>query len=581
MLEELKIKNFALIKELAVKFTHGLNILTGETGAGKSIIIDALGGILGEKMTTGHIRSGEDKAIIEGYFILEANTMVEKVLDEMGIEVEGRYLYLRRELNSDGKGRSFINGVMLPTSKLREIGALLVDIHGQNEHQAILKVPTHLLILDNFGFQQGLLEKRKELSAIFDTMMELQEILKNLELFSKDREGRIELLQYAVQEITEARLRPGEEEELLRDAKRFSGSEKLFEELKKVYDLLLGSDHGRGILEGLEKSDKILQGTVETDNSLHVYQAQVQEALYQIQDLSQSLRTYIDGIDFSKESLEEIEARLDLISKFKKKYKAATISEILEYHKKAVRELDSINLGEKEIEETREKLKNIIRDFTRKSADVSNLRLEAATLLESRINQELKDLAMENTGFKVNLNRLAEEGSPVIINNTPLKFFRYGIDHAEFYISAGKDEKLLPLRKIASGGEMSRIMLALKKLIIDMVEPQSMIFDEVDAGIGGKVAERIGNKLRELSLKGQIICITHLPQIASKADIHFMVTKNQDSEKRVLTGIKRLTNKERVMEIARMMAGEQITDLTVQHATEMLKQTEETRYSQF
>lgn len=570
MLEELKIKNFALIKDLSIKFTRGLNILTGETGAGKSIIIDALSAILGEKMTTRHIRSGEKKAVIEGSFLLEPNTMVEALLDNMGIEVEGRYLYIRRELVSDGRGRSFMNGNILPTSKLKEVGNLLVDIHGQNEHQAILKVHNHLLILDNFGIEKNLEKRRKTLSKIHENIIKFSEILANLELSSREKEEKKDYLIFSINEIKEAKLKPGEDEELAKEAKLLAGSEKLAEELHLVYNYFQGDEEQTGILANLDKTEKILSIARETDNDLQGSHSQVQEALYQLEDASSFIRLYLDSFDFSKERQEEVENRLDLISTLKKKYKAETVRQLLEYREKAGEELESINLSDKEINETKEKLNQSIQEYIKKGADLSNLRLEMATVLEGKMNEELKDLVMANTRFKINLRRTQDPESIIIINGQPLKFSKNGIDDIEFFISAGSEEVPRPLRKVASGGEMSRLMLALKKLIIDTAEPQSMIFDEVDAGIGGKVAERIGRKLKALSTKGQTICITHLPQIAALADIQFNVVKIVDDDKRVLTGIKRLTNKERVLEIARMMAGEQITDITIQHAKEML-----------
>lgn len=570
MLEELKIKNFALIKDLSIKFTRGLNILTGETGAGKSIIIDALSAILGEKMTTRHIRSGEKKAVIEGSFLLEPNTMVEALLDNMGIEVEGRYLYIRRELVSDGRGRSFMNGNILPTSKLKEVGNLLVDIHGQNEHQAILKVHNHLLILDNFGIEKNLEKRRKTLSKIHENIIKFSEILANLELSSREKEEKKDYLIFSINEIKEAKLKPGEDEELAKEAKLLAGSEKLAEELHLVYNYFQGDEEQTGILANLDKTEKILSIARETDNDLQGSHSQVQEALYQLEDASSFIRLYLDSFDFSKERQEEVENRLDLISTLKKKYKAETVRQLLEYREKAGEELESINLSDKEINETKEKLNQSIQEYIKKGADLSNLRLEMATVLEGKMNEELKDLVMANTRFKINLRRTQDPESVIIINGQPLKFSKNGIDDIEFFISAGSEEVPRPLRKVASGGEMSRLMLALKKLIIDTAEPQSMIFDEVDAGIGGKVAERIGRKLKALSTKGQTICITHLPQIAALADIQFNVVKIVDDDKRVLTGIKRLTNKERVLEIARMMAGEQITDITIQHAKEML-----------
>lgn len=572
MLEEIKIKNFALIKDLSIRFTSGLNILTGETGAGKSIIIDALGAILGEKVTTAMIRSGEEKAIVEGSFILEPNTEAEKLLDRMGVEVEGRYVNIRREFSSEGRGRSFINGVMLPSSKIRDVGLLLVDIHGQNEHQAILKVQNHLNILDFMGAGDDLWKKREVFENDHKKWQGLREKLKSLEINSQEREDRIELLNFAIDEIEESDFKSGEEEVLKSEAKRLAGSEKLFAELKEAYALFFGSeDESSGILDLLSKAEKVLSNAVETDDRLHPVFVQVQESYFRAQDAAKSISNHSDQIEFSPERLNEVEERLDALQKLYKKYKVVSINELNEYLAKARKELESINLGEENIKKTRDEIKRLETELTAQAVFLSKLRAKVALELEDLMNRELKDLVMENTRFQVHiLQQEDDEESPINVDGKKMKCYRHGMDYVEYYIAAGSNEKMRPLRKIASGGEMSRLMLALKKLIIEKVEPQSMVFDEVDSGVGGRVAERIGKKLKILSKSGQTICITHLPQIAAMADIQFKVMKVKDVDERVITTVKRLTRKERIVEIARMMSGEEITDVTLQHAQEML-----------
>ncbi len=582
MLEEIKIKNFALIKDLSLRFTNGLNILTGETGAGKSIIIDALGAILGEKVTIGMIRSGEEKAIIEGSFILEPNTQAERLLEEMGVEVEGRFVNIRREFSIEGRSRSFINGVILPSSKIRDVGLLLVDIHGQNEHQAILKVQNHLNILDFMGTADQLWQKRNEFRDLFEKRSELLDLLAGLESSSQEKEAKVELLSFAIEEISSHRFVSGEEEELKTEARRLAGSEKLFAELKEAHSLLFGTEESSGaMLQMLTRLEKVLSNAVETDARLHPSLIQVQESLYRLEESARLVSDAIDQIEFSPQRLDEVEERLDALQKLYRKYKVGSISELLEYQQKAERELESISFSEEKIRKTREELESLVVKMTELGKELSSLRQKVARRLESEMNQELKDLMMENTRFEVVIQQVSvedeaddsEEGgskSQFLFEGNPVRIFRNGFDYVEYYIAAGSKEKPRPLRKIASGGEMSRLMLALKKLIIDKVEPQSMVFDEVDSGVGGKVAERIGRKLRALSRKGQTICITHLPQIAAMADIQFKVMKLIDSDQRTITTVKRLTSKERIEEIARMMSGEEITDVTRKHAEEMI-----------
>ncbi len=571
MLQEMKIKNFALIKEISIRFAHGLNILTGETGAGKSIIIDALSAILGEKMTVNFIRSGEDRSVIEGTFLLEPDTQAERLLDEMGIEVEGRIVVIRRELGRDGKGRSFINGVRLPTSKLKDVGNLLVDIHGQNEHQAILRVQNHLDILDLYGQNEGLMQQREKIKALYKKYTDLSQILKDLQANSHDKEMRAELLGHAVQELQEANILSGEEEELKSEARRLSGAEKLFSELSQAHQALNGAEsEEENVMSMLGKAETFLQAGSETDDRLLPLVSQLQESLFQIQDVNQNLGQYLDKIEFSPQRLEEVESRLDLMSKLLIKYKAKDVQELLEYQKKAQRELDHINLSDEQIQNTRQDLRDLESEYSGQAEQLSEKRKSVAQILEQQVNLELKELVMENTLFRVQIDQIKDEQSAIQYGTNTVRFASYGVDQVEFFIAAGAKEQLKPLRKIASGGEMSRIMLAIKKLIIDKVEPQSMVFDEVDAGVGGKVAERVGRKLKALSKGAQVICITHLPQIAAMADIQFFIAKDKDADGRMITQLKRLTKKEREQEIARMMSGEKITDLTLQHAREMI-----------
>jgi DNA repair protein RecN (Recombination protein N) len=297
----------------------------------------------------------------------------------------------------------------------------------------------------------------------------------------------------------------------------------------------------------------------------------MQEIQYQLEDIGQTVRDNMEKIDFSPSRLEEVESRLDLISRLCKKYKVKDSAKLLEYKANAERELENINLSEEQIQKAKDDLARKQREYTEKAADLSNLRLEVARSLEQQMDEELADLAMERTRFHIKIEREEQEDSPVRIGGQGYKAFASGIDHVEFFIAAGEKETLRPLKKIASGGEMSRLMLSLKKIIIDKVEPQSMVFDEVDSGIGGKVAERVGQKLRGLSNKAQVVCITHLPQIAAMADIQFSVAKEEDEEGRVVTQLKRLTAKERQEEIARMLGGEKITELTREHAKELIE----------
>ena len=566
MLLELKINNFILIDDLKLKFDRGLNILTGETGAGKSILIDALSGVLGEKMTTDMIRAGNERAILEGVFDITKLPQVKSLLDESGIDYDNNILVQRRELYTSGKGRCFANSTQIPITKLKELSEYLVDIHGQNEHQSIVKTSRHRELLDSFG---GLEDKVSKVNELYGKLNNLQERIDSFKIDEREKARRIEYLSFAIKEIESAKLVPGEEQTLETEESILSNAEKLFEEINNSSGILKNDS---GVIQNLKKVERSLLSVSEYDPAISNTLDTIRSALYQLEDASSFLRGYEKNIDFSPQRINEVEARLSLISGLKKKY-GNTIEEILEYLKKSKEELNTISTSDEEIGKLSEEYKAAVKETKAVAFDLSDSRKLAAKSLEEKVISELKDLGMDGTVFRISIQRDFSPDGKIEKDNKTYVLYPHGLDRIEFLISANEGEDLKQLKKVASGGEMSRIMLALKKVILSADIVDTLIFDEVDAGIGGKTAEIVGRKLKSLAGDRQVLVITHLAQIAAMSDNHYTVSKEKINE-RVTTGVKNLNKAEKTKEIARMLAGEKITEISLKHAQEMIALSE-------
>ncbi len=562
MLLELKINNFILIDELKLKFNKGLNILTGETGTGKSILIDALSGVLGEKMTTDMIRTGHERAILEGIFDISNLPQVKSLLDESGIDYDNDVLVQRRELYSSGKGRCFSNSAQIPIAKLKEISEYLVDIHGQNEHQSIIKTARHRELLDSFGRLEDLVGR---VNGLYNKLNNLQERIDSFKIDEKEKTRRIEYLGFAIKEIEAARLAQGEEQSLETESSILSNAEKLFEEINNSSGLLKNDG---GVIQSLKKVERNLLSVSEYDPAISGALDSIREALYSIEDVSSFLRGYESNIDFSPQRINEVEARLSLISSLKKKY-GNSIDEIIEYLKKSKEELKTISTSDEEIERLMDEYKTAVKETKLVAFDLSDKRKQAAKVLEEKVISELRDLGMDGTIFRISIQRDFSPDGKIEKDNKTYVLYPHGLDRIEFLISANEGEDLKQLKKVASGGEMSRIMLALKKVILSADIVDTLIFDEVDAGIGGKTAEIVGKKLKSLARDRQVLVITHLAQIAAMSDNHYSVLKEKVNE-RVTTLVKNLNKAEKINEIARMLAGEKITEISRKHAQEMV-----------
>ena len=566
MLCELKIKNFVIIDELTIPFNKGLNILTGETGAGKSILIDALSGVLGEKMTTDMIRSGFEKSTLDGTFDVSTLPQVKAILDNAGIDYDNDILVLRRELYNSGKGRCFANAVQIPVTKLKEISEYLVDIHGQNEHQNIINVNKHRELLDSFGKHEQMVLKIRELHA---NLQRIKERLDSFDIDEKEKARRIEFNSFAVREIDSAKLIPGEEEELRNESILLANAEKLFNEINNSSEVLYGEN---GVVPRLKVIEQSLSHVSKFDTEVSNKLETIKEALYSLEDVSIFLRDYERSIDYSPERINKVEERLSLISNMKKKY-GDTIEMVLEYGERARKELDTISSSDEESVRLREEYKNSLKEAKKIAFELSEKRKAAATRLEQLVIKELGDLGMSGTVFRVSMKMELSPTGEIESENKKYVLYPHGLDRIEFLLSANEGEDLKQLRRVASGGEMSRIMLAIKNVLLASDIVESIIFDEVDAGISGKIAEIVGKKLKTLANKRQVLVITHLPQIAAMSDAHYSVQKIK-IESRITTVVRQLNRKEKIKEVARILAGEKITELSMKHAEEMVTMAE-------
>ncbi len=562
MLLDLRIKNFVIIDSLSVTFNQGLNILSGETGAGKSILIDALSGVLGEKMSVDMIRTGFDRASLEAVFDISALEDLKRILEESGIENEDDTLIIHRELFANGKGRCYANSIQIPIAKLKEISENLIDIHGQNEHQNIINISRHRELLDSFG---SLNSDVAAVRAIHEKLTSIRNKISSFQIDEKEKARRIEFNTFSVKEIESSNLKIGEDEELKAESNLLMNAEKLFTEVNSTADLISGET---GVLRNLKKAETSLSRISDIDPNISSILDTIRESLYSLEDSTSILRDYKNNIDFSPERVNQVEERLSLIHALKKKY-GDSIQEILQYSEKAKSELETINSSEEEMEQLKEQEKKAVKEAKELALDLSEKRKSAAKKLEDLVIKELNDLGMSGTIFKISINREISADGDIDAGDRKYVLYPHGLDRIEFLLSANEGEDLKQLRKVASGGEMSRIMLALKNVIQSADIVDTLIFDEVDAGISGKTAEIVGRKLKNLSKRRQVLLITHLPQIAAMSDSHYLVQKGK-VDGRVTTIVKNLTDKEKIREVARMLAGAEITDISIKHAEELI-----------
>lgn len=551
MLKELRIKNLAIIDDLTVSFEKGLNVLTGETGAGKSIIVDALGLALGDRAQTELIKSGEKEATVQAYFEIDDPGG----LPDIDVDIsEG--IILRRIITAGGKSRAYINDLLVTLQTLSEIGKSLVDIHSQHEHQSLLSPEKQRTLLDSFGkFEQ----ERQKVESLFNEVRDLKKESDELRKRAKERAHRIDLLRFQVNEIDTACLKKGEKEILEDERRLLVNHTKLNELIETSYSLLYESDNS--CIEKLSRATKLLRDMQGIDNSIGEIVAMLEAAAPLVEDAAGSLRGYKDKYDFEPGRLDLVEERLELIKGLERKYGENT-EEILKYKEDAVVELNSLETSDERQASLDKELRSKEAELLNAAQRLSEKRKDTAVKIEEFVEGILKDLAFGTANFKIDIKQETGEDGKIKISS-------HGIDKIEFLFSANAGEPLKPLLKIVSGGELSRVMLALKNILAEVDSIPVLIFDEVDAGIGGKTAESVGRKLEMISRKHQLLCITHLPQIASLGDFHLKIEKRQRNNK-VCVEVKELSGKERQEEIARMLSGT-VTEISRKHAGELLE----------
>lgn len=554
MLVEMTIENFAIIESLTLSFHEGMTTLTGETGAGKSIIIDALGLLAGSRASVDVIRQGADRCHLEGVFDWPKNPQFFALMQELLVNQEEDYLVVQRDIALNGKSICRVNGHVMTLANLKRIGRFLVDIQGQNEHQSLLQADQHQRLLDEFGgsdFQLALTEYKalyKEWQALDKTVLSRK---KNEQSYVQ----RLDMLRYQVDEIEQAELVSGEEESLTEERDKLLNFQKIVDTFASVHQLLSTDDHG--VLDNVSLAANELESVASFGKEYELLSESLTAVYYQLQDVAADLSRQMDILEFDEQRLHQIEDRLEIIHQLKRKY-GESVEFILAYYEKISLELLETAQSDGQLDQLESLLKEKEEQVAKKAAILHENRKEIARRLEKAIMNELRELYMEHTQFAVRFEALSQG------------YNEFGKDDVLFYLSANPGEPLRPLEKVASGGEISRILLALKTVFSTSQELTSIVFDEVDTGVSGRVAQAIAEKISQIGRRSQVLCITHLPQVAAFADFQYFISKTVQNN-RTKTTVVELTKEERVEEIARMLAGAEVTTLTKEHAKELLR----------
>ncbi len=568
MLSELHIKDFAIIDELEISFSKGLNVLTGETGTGKSIIINAVNMILGDKASDDLIRTSAKGGIVEALFDTMGNEELGAKLREKGFEIKEN-MVIKRVISRGGKSRAFIDGGLATLALLSAVGEEFLSIYGQHEHQGLQRHERHIDILDEFG---GLMGMRSTYQDCFRRLMQIEKELREIKAHEERISRERELMTFQLGEIESARLQPGEDHNLAEERKVLMNAEKLLEYSQGTEHILYSGEGS--VVEKLNGVLERVRELVQIDQSVSPSVQSLESAMYQLEDVALSLRTYAQKVEVNPERLDEIEARLDEINRLKRKY-GPTLDDIFAFKGKVEAELGEMATGKDRAEELESEENRLQEEILSLARGLSEKRRMAARRLEKEVERELAGLGMGKTRFQVRTVEADKGGEREAHGDLRIGEFLLtakGMEEVEFLISTNIGEALKPLSKIASGGELSRIMLAMKTILAEMGAGQTLIFDEVDAGIGGAIAEVVGRKLHALSRRHQVLCVTHLPQIACFADSHHVVSKETRGG-RTITRVKRLEGDGIADEIARMLGGVRITSRTRAHAREMIENT--------
>lgn len=565
MLKSLEIKDYALIDHIQIEFEKGLNIITGETGAGKSILIDAMSLLLGERASSEVVRKGTQKSIVEGIFEVEENKKVKALLEENDIEFLPE-LIVRREISLKGSNRCFVNDSPVPLNLIKELGDLLVDLHGQHEHQSLLKTETHIDFVDDFSSNEKILNEYQSLyHKLKRKKAELDE-LKNKESSIKEKK---EIYQFQINEIDSVNPMPQEDEQLVEELNVLENSEKLLLLSDEIYNLIYESDSSVNDMLG-EVKHKLSQLS-SIDKSMLEAEGECESALTIIKELASTIRAYKSKIDIDPKEVEEKRERLAAINLLRKKY-GGTLQKVIEYREKIGNEFNLAENFSEEIARFEKELKELQKQAGEAALRLSESRKKQSKKIEAEVKKVLSQLGISEPQFEVRITSELSDNNEdyILINSKKYLYSEKGIDDIEFYISTNPGEDLKPLAKVASGGEISRIMLSLKTILAKNDRLPLLIFDEIDTGVSGRIAQKVGQALRDLASFHQIIAITHLPQIAAMANHHYVVEKTQE-DNRSVSHIRKLNEEEHIREVAKLLSGEKLTDASIQSAIQLIK----------
>lgn len=556
MLQNLSIKQFAIIDELEIQFSDGLTVLSGETGAGKSIIIDAIGQLIGMRASSDFVRHGEKKAIIEGIFDIDNSIEAISILSELGIDIDEDFLLVKREIFSSGKSICRLNNQTVTLQDLRKVMQELLDIHGQHETQSLLKQKYHLKLLDDYA-EDKYLKLKEQYQDIFRSYKQKQKELEELESADQALLQRLDLMKFQYEELQEAQLKEDEEEQLESDINRIQNSEKLSIALNNAHITLTDDNAITDRLYEFSNQLQVINDIL--PNKYQKLKEKVDQFYYTLEDAKHELYDDMTNTEFDEQVLNEAESRMNLLNNLKRKY-GKDIPSLITYQSKLEHEISKIENYEESTAQLKEEI-NILKDRVYdKGQQLSKERRNVALELRDHIVAEIRNLQMKDANLEIAFQPLEEPNQD-------------GIEFVEFLISPNKGEPLKSLNKVASGGELSRIMLALKSIFVKSRGQTAILFDEVDSGVSGQAAQKMAEKMQDIASYIQVICISHLPQVASMSDHHLLISKASD-DSRTTTHVKELKNEERINEVARMISGAHVTDLTRENAKEMISQNQ-------
>ncbi len=554
MLLELSIRNIALIESLTLEFDQGFNVLTGETGAGKSIVVDSLNMALGGRAERDLIRTGCEKGSVQAVFDISQNPRALEIARALGAEAEENVVAVSRELSRSGRNICRISGVVVPLSTLRQLTSTLVDIHGQHEHQALINPARHIDFLDSFGgdAHRTLLH---DVAALYQERTRAASAYRRVTSEAAERARRIDMLRFQLSEIEALKLKRGEEEKLEKRARFYENAERIRESVSEAYRLTYGGDtRAPGAQEQLDMAHRALESVARVDERIDALATKIKDAFYAAQDAGYELQSLLENLNYDPGMADKVADRLDKIRRLERKY-GSTLDEVIDFGDTAAAELDELKRADASTDGLKEALNALTARLHEACQALTASREVIAGPLTERIHEQLQDLGMAKTRFEVRIERIKPTSN--------------GADAVEFLISANPGEPLKPLASVASGGELSRIMLALKAISVDAEGVDAMVFDEIDTGVSGRMAQVVGEKMKAIARAHQVLCVTHLPQIAALADAHFVVEKTFDDE-RTDSVVRRLDDEGRVREISRLVGGGEDSETSISHARHLL-----------